>query len=83
MKIFFDTNVLIAAFVARGICWQVFDHCIAEHTICVSSQVLEELQRNLAGKFRFSEDRVKSAMQLVRKKHLLVEDTCKTDTGLR
>lgn len=36
MKILLDTNVLIAAFIARGMCSELFEHCLAEHTIMES-----------------------------------------------
>jgi hypothetical protein len=27
MKVFFDTNVLVAAFISHGACCELFDHC--------------------------------------------------------
>ena len=53
MKIFFDTNVIIAAFASHGTCSDLFEHCLSEYTICISQQVLDELYKVLANKLRF------------------------------
>jgi len=66
MRIFFDTNVLIAAFVSHGVCNELFDHCLAEHTICTSARVLDELCRNLEEKFAYTRTRVEQVAALVR-----------------
>lgn len=36
MKLVLDTNVLIAALIARGICADLLEHCVLSHTIVVS-----------------------------------------------
>lgn len=66
MKIFFDTNVIIAAFVTRGTCSHLFEHCLGEHVICISQQVMDELKRNLRKKLRFPKARVDEMMAFVR-----------------
>ena len=33
MKLVFDTNVLIAALIARGLCADLLEHCVLTHTI--------------------------------------------------
>ena len=35
MKVFFDTNVLIAAFATRGLCADLFAHVLLEHELIV------------------------------------------------
>jgi putative PIN family toxin of toxin-antitoxin system len=65
MKVFFDTNVLIAAFVARGLCSDLFDHCLAEHTICISQWVLDEFCDRLIKKFRFTKANVDKAAAFI------------------
>ncbi len=67
MKIFFDTNVLIAAFIARGICGELFDHCLVEHKIYVSQWVLDELYEKLVRKFRFPKAKVDQIVDFIRK----------------
>jgi len=58
MKIFFDTNVLIAAFIARGTCSDLLEHCLVEHKIYISLWVLDELYEKLVMKFRFPKAKV-------------------------
>lgn len=55
MKVFFDTNVLIAAFATHGACNELLSHCIARHSICTSDFVLKELKGKLLKKFKLTE----------------------------
>jgi len=50
VKIVLDTNVLIAAHVARGLAHSVFELCLNEHTIILSSSILKELANGLLKK---------------------------------
>ncbi len=50
MKIVLDTNVLIAAHAAHGLASSVFELCLREHTIIVSSEILRELAEGLLKK---------------------------------
>lgn len=52
MKVFLDTNVLIAAFAARGLCSEVFQMAAAEHELLVGEPVLVEIRRILEIKLR-------------------------------
>jgi uncharacterized protein len=45
LKIFLDTNVLVAAFAARGLCADLFRVVLAEHELVVGEVVLAELRR--------------------------------------
>ena len=45
MKIVLDTNVLIAAFIARGVCTDVFERVIDEHELLLSPFILKEFER--------------------------------------
>ncbi|MBA7648318.1 hypothetical protein ES703_56104 [subsurface metagenome] len=67
MKIFFDTNVLIAAFIVRGTCSELFDHCLVEHRIYISKWVLDELYEKLVKKFRFPKAKVDQIINFIRK----------------
>ena len=67
MKIFFDTNVLIAAFIARGTCGELFDYCLIEHKIYISQWVLDELYEKLVRKFRFPKTKVDQIVNFIRK----------------
>ena len=48
MKILLDTNVLIAAFVARGRCADLLEHCIERHDLFTSEFILDEFAEKLA-----------------------------------
>ena len=52
MKVFFDTNVLIAAFATRGLCADLFAHVLLEHDVVVGEVVLGELRTKLRTKLK-------------------------------
>jgi uncharacterized protein len=51
VKVFFDTNVLIAAFAARGLCADLFAHVLLEHDLVVG-EVVTELRTTLRRKLK-------------------------------
>lgn len=51
MRVFLDTNVLVSAFVARGLCAHLLRHLLAEHEVLTGEVNLVELQRILRDKF--------------------------------
>ena len=55
MKVFFDTNVLIAAYATHGACNELLNHCIARHIIYTSDFVLNELEQKLLKKIKLTE----------------------------
>lgn len=65
MKILFDTNVLIAAFISHGSCFELFEHCSRQHDLFTSKFILSELQKNLQKKFKFSDSEVKQVINLL------------------
>ena len=52
MKVFLDTNVLIAAFAARGLCADVFRLAATDHDLLIGAPVLVETRRILETKLR-------------------------------
>ena len=52
MKVFLDTNVLIAAFAARGLCADVFRLAATDHELLIGAPVLLEMRRVLETKLR-------------------------------
>ena len=50
MKIVLDTNVIIAAFAARGLCADLFELCLADHAIVTSVYILDEVEDKLLNK---------------------------------
>ena len=47
MRVFLDTDVLVAAVATRGLCADVFRTVLASHELVVSQQVLDEVRRVL------------------------------------
>ncbi len=65
MKILLDTNILIAAFISRGMCNELFEHCLAEHTIYISQWILDELYEKLIKKFGFPKIKVDQIINFI------------------
>ena len=58
MRIFLDTNVLISAYTARGICSDLVRFILAEHELMTGDVNLVELRRVLRERFRASPEQV-------------------------
>ncbi len=54
MRIFLDTNVLVSAYTARGICNDLVRFILAEHELLTGEVNLGELRRVLRERFRAS-----------------------------
>jgi putative PIN family toxin of toxin-antitoxin system len=50
VRVFFDTNVLVSAFLARGLCADLLRLVLAEHTLVRSEVVISELREVLSRK---------------------------------
>jgi putative PIN family toxin of toxin-antitoxin system len=59
-----DTNVLVAALVARGVCGDLLEHCVRSHTVVSSPALLDELREVLTRKFRQRDADVRAAVRL-------------------
>ena len=58
MRVFFDTNVLVSAFLARGLCADLLRLVLTEHTLVTSEVVLAELRDVLSRKGRLPAQQV-------------------------
>ncbi len=65
MKLVLDTNVLIAAFIAHGVCGELFEHCMVNHEVVLSKGILDELHDVLIRKFKYTKGEAKVAVHLV------------------
>jgi uncharacterized protein len=52
LRVFLDTNVLVSAFAARGLCADLFELVLLQHELIVSRSVLRELERALRQKVK-------------------------------
>ncbi|MBX3134306.1 MAG: PIN domain-containing protein [Gemmatimonadaceae bacterium] len=66
MKVFFDTNVLVSALVARGLCADLMRVVLAEHELVTGEVNLKELRRVLRDRFKASDAQVALAEDLLR-----------------
>jgi uncharacterized protein len=66
MRVVLDTNVLIAAFIARGICSELVEHCGRQHRVITSDYILQEFRERLVGKFKYTEEEAAEAAELIR-----------------
>jgi putative PIN family toxin of toxin-antitoxin system len=83
VRVFFDTNVLIAAFATRGLCADLFAHVLLEHELVVGAVVLDELRQKLRTKLKLPKEAIDEIEDLLRegividkpKKHLALRIT--------
>ncbi len=66
MRVFLDTNVLVAAFAARGLCADVLREVILRHELVVSEVLLEELARALRDKVRLDAEAAREIVAFLR-----------------
>lgn len=67
MRVFLDTNVLVAAFVTHGLCEDIFRVTLAEHEMVLSETVLAEFERVVVHKLRFPPLRAKTLSSFLRR----------------
>ncbi len=72
MKLLLDTNVLVAALVARGACSDLLEHCVRQHVVVSSQSLLNELREVLERKFRQRAVDVRSSVRLFAETFTLV-----------
>jgi putative PIN family toxin of toxin-antitoxin system len=73
MRLVLDTNVLIAAFVARGVCAELVEHCVREHQPVTSVALLDEVRRGLVGKVKATARQAEQTIKLLRTRFEVVE----------
>lgn len=71
MKVFLDTNVLVAAFATRGLCEDVLRTVLAEHELVISETVLLELERTLVKKLKVPASKARAAVLFVREQAVI------------
>ncbi|MEK6732471.1 MAG: putative toxin-antitoxin system toxin component, PIN family [Candidatus Omnitrophota bacterium] len=82
MKIFFDTNVLISAFIANGTCHEVVHDSISRHDLYYSDFIVNEFSKVLKDSFKFSEQSLKELTLFIERFFIkgstagFIEDIC-------
>lgn len=68
MKILFDTNVLVSAFVSRGgHCYEILDRAIHDRELYCTSFIVNELKKVLRNNFHFSGKLISEIIQFIEK----------------
>ncbi len=78
MRIVLDTNVLIAAFIARGVCHDLLEHCVRAHELILSDFILNKFHEKLTEKFKYPVEEAGDAIELLRSRIEIVEPTAIT-----
>ena len=71
MRIVFDTNVLISAFIATGTCKDILEYAVETHEVIISPYILKELKEKLIEKLGFSTKDYRDIRDIL-KQHLTV-----------
>jgi putative PIN family toxin of toxin-antitoxin system len=66
MNVFIDTNVLISAFITRGLCAEIVQNIIAKHRLLTGELVIDEFERVLTRKFTFDKDLIDLTVKYIR-----------------
>ena len=72
MTIVLDTNVIVAALVAKGLCHEVVQRCIRAHAMASSAPLLDELEATLRDKFTIAPE-VQTFLQQLRRQIRIVD----------
>jgi len=66
MRVVLDTNVLVAAFAAQGLCHSLLEVCIDQHQIILSQKILKEVTAALQKKLKVPTSVAKDATEYLR-----------------
>jgi putative PIN family toxin of toxin-antitoxin system len=73
LKVIFDTNVLISAFLTEGLCWKLLTKANRkEFDLFISSYILEEFEDNLCFKLNLPLNSIKEALSLIKEISTLI-----------
>ena len=83
MRIFLDTNVLVAAFATRGLCADVLRTVLAEHALLTGEVVLAELRDVLARRIKLPPAVVVDVIALLRAQEVIARPASPSDILVR
>ena len=73
MRIFLDTNVLVAAIATRGLCTEILEAVLQGHELLTCGPVFAELERVLVSKLRVPRATAVDFVDLLREEGQLIE----------
>jgi uncharacterized protein len=62
LRVVFDTNVIVSAFITRGASFEVFEHCLSSHKNFISPHIRNETESVLSEKFSFPSTKVEEVL---------------------
>jgi len=83
MKVLLDTNVIIAAFAARGLSADVFQLCLSSQTVITSEHILSEVREKLTGKISLPASIADDIIAYLKETAVLVDPQPVTDVECR
>ncbi len=83
MRVALDTNVLVSAFVTRGICADVLTVVLSEHQLVLGETILTELRRVLLTKMNMPVEFVDESIALLRREAAVVSSGSPAEFDLR
>lgn len=66
MRVFLDTNVLISAFIARGLSSEIFRLIVKEHHLVLGNTIINEFKRVLSKKFKIKQNEVDEILDFLK-----------------
>ena len=73
MKIIFDTNVILAAFLTEGLCYKVLNRCIGNFEIIISNWIIREVTEKLKIKFNVPSSQIQSVTRFIKNYFIHIE----------
>jgi putative PIN family toxin of toxin-antitoxin system len=83
VRVFLDTNVLVSAYAARGICADLVRFILAEHELVTGEVNLEELRRVLGERFGAPPERLNAIESELRAETVVPRPTEPASVNLR
>ena len=75
MRIVLDTNVLISAFLFRGLSASVYDYCVSQTEVHLSEWIMKEFLEKLEQKFAINLGKRKAIEEVIRDRVIISEPT--------
>ena len=82
MRVFLDTNVLVGAVAARGLCADVLREVMLSHQLVVSAPLIAELENTLRIKIGIPKEIVSDFVEVLTQDSIFSENTQLTDIDI-
>lgn len=66
IKVVLDTNVIITAFVARGLSNSVFELCLDKFEVIISEYIIKEISKKLIDKIKIPKEKVNEIIDFLK-----------------